>query len=408
MILQSHPADTRAWTVTIASGCFLALPATDVARLESAAERLAGPDGFRAVLELLLSGGIASAPSFALLDGDTSVARVVVRGDVTVAVTTHDPNAAELTISGAGVATWSERVLEGASSLHLRVPGSSWTLALEAPRREAADPMRQRNAVEQPTVPPMVVPTGSPAPVPSVSVAESTREPVAHTGALSAPAPSDPEPYDFLFGDTIYRTQAGASVRIPNPDPERPGDHDGSTTLAADLESLRASPATAEKLPSEATPAPIGEATIVAPIPGYRPSAGAVAGAPPAPPRAPSVSPVTLTAVLQLERADGTREPLSSPVLIGRAPTASAGVVASGPQPRLITIADDKDISRSHVRVAIEGDAVVVTDLDSKNGTVVTLPGGSPRKLRGKEPTVVLPDTLIDLGGGVTFTVREG
>ena len=383
MILQSHPADTRAWTVTIASGCFLALPATDVARLESAAERLAGPDGFRAVLELLLSGGIASAPSFALLDGDTSVARVVVRGDVTVDVATHEPNAAELTISGAGVATWSERVLEGAGSLHLRVPGSSWTLALEAPLPE-------------------------PAAVPSVSVAESTREPAAHTGALSAPAPSDSEPYDFLFGDTIYRTQAGASVRIPNPDPERPGDHDGSTTLDADLESLRVSPAAAERFASEATAAPIAEATIVAPIPGYRPSAGAVAGAPAASPRAPSVPPATLTAVLQLEHPDGTREPLSSPVLIGRAPTASAGLVASGPPPRLITIADDRDISRSHVRVAIEGDAVVVTDLDSKNGTVVTLPGGSPRKLRGKEPTVVLPDTLIDLGGGVTFTVREG
>jgi len=37
----------------------------------------------------------------------------------------------------------------------------------------------------------------------------------------------------------------------------------------------------------------------------------------------------------------------------------------------------------------------------------VTLPGGSPRKLRGGEPTVVLPGTLIDLGGGITFTVRE-
>ena len=74
---------------------------------------------------------------------------------------------------------------------------------------------------------------------------------------------------------------------------------------------------------------------------------------------------------------------------------------------RLITIVDDPDISRTHLRVAVEGDAVVVTDLGSKNGSIITLPGAAPRKLRASEPTVVLPGTLIDLGGGTTFTVRE-
>jgi len=48
-----------------------------------------------------------------------------------------------------------------------------------------------------------------------------------------------------------------------------------------------------------------------------------------------------------------------------------------------------------------------VTDLGSKNGSIITLPGAAPRKLRASEPTVVLPGTLIDLGGGTTFTVRE-
>ena len=106
---------------------------------------------------------------------------------------------------------------------------------------------------------------------------------------------------------------------------------------------------------------------------------------------------------LQLERADGTREALNRPVLVGRSPAASGS--ASGA--RLITILDDPDISRTHLRIAVEGDAVVVTDLGSKNGSIITLPGGAPRKLRASEPTVVLPGTLIDLGGGTTFTVRE-
>jgi hypothetical protein len=241
----------------------------------------------------------------------------------------------------------------------------------------------------------------------------------AHGGADrggSAQDDADPggSPYDFLFGDTIYRTQSGASIRIPNPDPERPGDHDGRTMLAEDL-GLRGhlpevpvfpelpgtseTPLDRESSAAKQPPsAAASEATVIAPIPGHVPAAAPVD---------PASSPTTSALQLRLERADGSRESLARPVLIGRAPSAAPTATASALPPRLITIVDDKDISRSHVRIAVEGDAVVVTDLASKNGTVVTLPGGSPRKLRGGEPTVVLPGTLIDLGGGVTFTVRE-
>jgi hypothetical protein len=191
---------------------------------------------------------------------------------------------------------------------------------------------------------------------------------------IAAPLPdrdadADETAYDFLFGDTIYRTQAGASIRIPNPDPERPGDHDGQTMLADDL---------------------------------------GLAGRPPSRPEHPAPSPPAAPA-LQLERADGSRESLAQPVLIGRSPAASGSAGSGQPSavPRLITVLDDPDISRTHLRVAVEGDVVVVTDLGSKNGTLITLPGAAPRKLRASEPTVVLPGTLIDLGGGTVFTVRE-
>lgn len=348
MILRSHPSDAQAWTAAIAPGRMLALPAYASARFDGVTETLAGPEGFRAALELLLADGIASAPPFALIDGDSTVARVVIRGEAVVEVTAGDRDAAGLTITGRDVATWSERVLEGARRLRVQVPGSTWTLVLDSPTAAT---------------------TGtSPA---AASVGETTLVP-------ANPAPPDPtavEPYDFLFGDTIYRTQAGVDVRIPNPDPDRPGDHDGSTMLAGDL----GLGDRVNEVRREASPESVPE---------WKPA-----------PRADSR--------LQLERADGSREPLLRPVLIGRAPRVSAAAAASGPQPRLVTIADDQDISRSHLRVAVEGDAVVVTDLASKNGTVVTLPGAAPRKLRAKEATVVLPGTVIDLGGGITFTVRE-
>ncbi len=108
---------------------------------------------------------------------------------------------------------------------------------------------------------------------------------------------------------------------------------------------------------------------------------------------------------LFLELSTGGREALTQPILVGRAPSVSK--VSSGLVPRLVTIPGDKDISRNHAQFALEGDTVVVTDLHSRNGTAVILPGKPPQLLRQGEPTAVLVGTVIDLGGGVTLTVRE-
>ena len=370
MIVQSHPSGADAWLVVAGPTSALALPQAESARVPDLATRLGGADGFRAALESLVGDGIAGSPSFALLEGDAAVLRVVLRGDAAV---TASVAGIEVAFSGAGVATWTERVLEGAGSVQLSVPGSTWTVLLA----EAAGP-----AVAAPAENTLV---------PKAEIADPVGHLPSAPGGGAAPAAqggasSDEFAYDFLFGDTIYRTQAGASIRIPNPDPERPGDHDGQTLLAEDLG--LAGRTTAPDAPGFAA----SEATVLAPIPPH------TNGAPPEP--APSLA---LAVALQLERADGSRESLGRPVLIGRSPAASG----NGSDVRLITIADDPDISRTHLRVAVEGDVVVVTDLGSKNGSIVTLPGSAPRKLRTSEPTVVLPGTLIDLGGGTTFTVRE-
>jgi hypothetical protein len=76
--------------------------------------------------------------------------------------------------------------------------------------------------------------------------------------------------------------------------------------------------------------------------------------------------------------------------------------------PRLIRLTGtDQDISRNHLSFAVEGDTVVVTDLNSRNGTVIVLPGKAPQKLRGGESTSIIVGTMIDLGSGVTLTVGE-
>jgi hypothetical protein len=364
VIVQSHPSGADGWLVVAGPHGVLALPAGEAARVDALVSRLAEPDGFRAALESLVSAGIAGAPPFALLDGDAGVLRVVLRGEAAV---TAQVAGSAVTFSGDGMSTWTERVLEGATGVQLTVPGSTWTVVLGAAVARVDRPTEQPSASGGATAPAAQRGADS-----GESAAETTLVPRAQPQPVLDEPQADPnsEAYDFLFGDTIYRTQAGASIRIPNPDPERPGDHDGQTMLATDLGRPQVSTRRAD--------------ADAADDDGHAPS-------------------LPLGPTLQLERADGSREPLNRAVLIGRSPAVSG----SDPQARLIAITDDPDISRTHLRVAVEGDAVVVTDLDSKNGSIITLPGAAPRKLRASEPTVVLPGTLIDLGGGTTFTVRE-
>jgi len=98
--------------------------------------------------------------------------------------------------------------------------------------------------------------------------------------------------------------------------------------------------------------------------------------------------------------------PLDRTVLVGRAP--QVGRVAAREMPRLVTVpSPQQDISRTHAEVRQEGEHVVVTDLDSLNGTHVSRPGVAARRLRPGEPTVLAPGDVVDLGDGLTFTAES-
>jgi hypothetical protein len=111
-------------------------------------------------------------------------------------------------------------------------------------------------------------------------------------------------------------------------------------------------------------------------------------------------------AAFYVELSTGGQERLDQTLVIGRAPAATA--LGGGSIPRLVTMTTpNQDISRTHAQISVEGGAVVVTDLHSRNGTIVTLPGRAAQKLREGEATVVIPGTIVDLGDGATLTVRE-
>jgi len=240
--------------------------------------------------------------------------------------------------------------------------------------------------------------TDLPVTAPPVTARSDSADRVA--GVRPPEEPSQNSSYDYLFGDTMYRDVAGAAVvdvaehaagqatedgsagaaGVPEPQTsaapvgasESAGDHDGQTVLTSDIAKLRA-----ERKAKRAS----------------RSTGPAAPAAPPAP-----------TVVLTLP--NGTRESLAQPVLVGRAPSVSQ--VSGGNIPRLVTVGTaDQDISRTHARFVLEGGTVVVTDLHSRNGTMIVLPGKEPQKLRAGEPTAVIVGTVIDFGGGITLTVEE-
>ncbi|MFT2710577.1 FHA domain-containing protein [Clavibacter sp. Sh2126] len=102
--------------------------------------------------------------------------------------------------------------------------------------------------------------------------------------------------------------------------------------------------------------------------------------------------------------ADAERIPLDVPAVVGRRPRPPR--VVRGAAPRLVAVASPLgEISGTHVGIRQEGGAVVVTDLDSTNGTAVLVPGAERLALHRGESLVVVPGTRVDIGDGVVLEI---
>ncbi|TFC87798.1 FHA domain-containing protein [Cryobacterium sp. TmT2-59] len=373
--------------------------------------------GVQGVLDALTSEGVFTAPPFVLLTwegdlGDGATVHAIVRGDVALRLST---GAGEVLLSGAGVATWREqsvasvtafllecgpatdefngRLERAALPLSCGMVRSRWIVL--NPRGAASRPGAPVVAVVPvapvapiaPTAP--VVPVAPVAPVvPVVPVAATVAAPPVSVPQISDPqiivppvsAPVIPVPDEAISDETVVNLRRSVG-RPPGGAPESSVDtdhHDGLTVMSGDLHKLRSASGVAR--PEPGPPAPVLSAPVV---------------------------PAPALPALFLLLPGGGREPLGpQPVLIGRAPSVSQ--VPGGRLPRLVSLGGrDQDISRNHVRVTVEGDTVVVTDLQSRNGTVIVLPGRPPQKLRRGESASVLVGTVIDLGSGLTLTVSE-
>ena len=461
--MLSYDDDNRGgWLAAATGGRLVMLPAADsAARARVWASLLDGSSeqSARAVLDELTAGGLSKTPPFALLTWENSeptTVRVFVRGEVVVVLTTAD---GDLSIGGLGISTWVERSVADVTAVSVSaVPVSvdadpigtddlavlplgagfplqsgmvhTRRLRLVVDGARAAETARAESAVAEPAQakpalqivpPPPAAPKTVPAPLPLPNrrIAEpaseqtisdiAAAEPAAESAAESAAAPiaaqvAEPDAdaaggYDHLFGATVMRGVEQAAVRpdaesdddesaaptgaaaasaagraeTEHDDDERdvdvPGDHDGHTVMSGDIQKMRDS---RRRAAAESAPA----------------------AGPAAEPR------------LYLLLPSGVREPLTQPIRVGRAPSVSK--ISGGLVPKLVSLGGaDQDVSRNHVHFTVEGDTVVVTDLHSRNGTLVVLPGKPAQKLRQGEPTAVIVGTVIDLGSGITLTVGQ-
>ncbi|WP_029138135.1 FHA domain-containing protein [Nakamurella lactea] len=181
--------------------------------------------------------------------------------------------------------------------------------------------------------------------------------------------------------------------------PQLVGDHDGLTQLAEEL------PADYRPAPMPPAPAagqvyasicPVGHAN--APHSGNCRVCGApIAAGQPVLAQQPVLGRIRLSTgpVFDIDRR----------IVIGRAP--SVARVPSSDLPKLVTVpSPNQDISRSHVEIRAEDWHLVVTDLQSTNGTVIR-PSDRPEQLLHQGQSVVVEiGWTVDLGDGIAFLVE--
>jgi hypothetical protein len=91
-------------------------------------------------------------------------------------------------------------------------------------------------------------------------------------------------------------------------------------------------------------------------------------------------------------------------VLMGRNPRTDFAGTDGEERPHVVKLPSaGGDISRTHLRVTLDGWHVLVTDLNSTNGTLITLPGRDPQQVRPGEPVPIQPGTVVTLAEGIDF-----
>lgn len=235
----------------------------------------------------------------------------------------------------------------------------------------------------------------------------ASTSPAASPPSLLPSAPASDEPMGMISGVPITGVPGASSPQDAEAAPaDQPsaGDHDGLTISAAQLRAMRAAAGSNTTAPSPPMGGPTVQAVLCRsghPNPPHLSTCRACQAVLDAAPQIiarPSMGRIVLST--------GDVVELTRPAIVGRNPKVEGRL--PGEVPQTVRLDVGQALSRSHMMVRLEGWQVLVEDLGSANGTIVTLPGRPPQRLHAGEPILLEHGAHIDLGGEIFGTYEAG
>jgi len=104
----------------------------------------------------------------------------------------------------------------------------------------------------------------------------------------------------------------------------------------------------------------------------------------------------------RLTVSNGSVITLDRGVVFGRYP--ESDITDPAQRPHLVRLIDSTEISRMHASVTLEGWQLLLRDLGSSNGTLITTPGSEPVMVRPMEDHPLEPGSVVSLADVVNFT----
>jgi FHA domain len=404
-------------------------------------ERVASGASAQALLAGLLGAGFDGVGGFALLDrGPAGPRRLFCRDPVGALV---EGGSAPARVDGAGLLTWREHVA-GADAervvLGERPGGNAFLLPaaagvqlagcvivdlVGAPARDTARDTSRYDlaAAGYATIDTFNIASRGSAPDAAAAApadaggdgddiaGEATRPPLSWPLPVPRDARPDPAPAPQGLIDAVqWGAGPGATVASTTRRPPLAGAAPLAEVVplaeeaeAGELTVGRAS--LAEQAALSAPPDRIGPAVpaLICPVGHVNPPSEAACRKCGAPlPNDTVIVPRPVLGVLRLSTGDMIM--LDRDVVMGRNPRADFAGDDGEDRPHVVKLPSaDGDISRTHLRVTLDGWHVLVTDLNSTNGTLVTLPGRDPEQLRRGETVPIRLGTVVTLTEDIDF-----
>ena len=438
-------------TAVIADRCWVLVDTTpDSAGVMELWRRIGQTGELDELVAGLLRIGFGKVPDFALLVAVGERRRLICRGRIGA---TLIAGSSATRVDAAGLATWLEcPVSPAVGSVVLGEPPADMALRLPA---TAGVLLAGSVTVGLTAALSDTVPLADPAPLGHPAPLGNPGHPTAppETAAAQADAgdvPAEDISYDFLFGATQARTVEDAAVRPPDEAPPvappptappMPAPSLATRPVAAPPEPLlrvQAAPPVGllspagliDAMPWEPAPADADDGSTVMRSDLLKLAATAVApdrigptvqavlcldahvnppNSPvcrrcgtPLPQQDPVTIPRPVLGVLRLSTGDVVT--LDRGVIMGRSPRADFAGQDGAERPHIVKLpSGEGDISRHHLRVSLDGWHVLVTDLNSTNGTLVAMPGRDAEQLRPGEAALIQPGTVVTLADGIDF-----